>query len=112
MKVRQSVSVTSELGDSNNLASFNGESRADSHSDLKVDSISVCVAFFCCCFFRNTHFLPPFVCAELQPVIKRPPAHTRKRACVSTQHPHTYACALALITVASQPTVLELAEGH
>lgn len=48
MKVRQSVSVTSELGDPNNLASFDGEIRAKPSSTLGVELFSLSDPFLEC----------------------------------------------------------------
>lgn len=65
MKVRQSVSVTSELGDPNNLASFNGELREQTHflflhCDIKVDAPECLNLMFspshpCIFMIKNAH---------------------------------------------------------
>lgn len=98
MKVRQSVSVTSELGDQNNLALFNGENWVNwSSLAFRFGASSFCDERSTCKTFKD--MLPtstPFhtnknihahTTRALSPTHKYTQA---KKFCVSAEHPHTH----------------------
>lgn len=89
MKVRQSVSVTSDLGDQNNLALFDGEVSVKPlvifwfwhllfHDDLKVNP-----HVFHPRTQQSKHTLLSCACVKRQPIITRPQVRTLKDICVS-----------------------------
>lgn len=101
MKVRQSVSVTSELGDPNNLASFDGEIRA------KPVLGSQCSAFFT---FRSLFRMCidtfcPSLTALNRSLSSNAHQHAQGNTSASEQSTHTEACAFMHVAAASQPTV-------
>lgn len=107
MKVRQSVSVTSELGDPNNLALFNGESSGNPSSSLNFwfgsSTIfnSIKVNCFQSAFLTQT--LSTFTPLHMNQKIHtnhahtlcptdyhHPPTSTHNERLVSAQHAHTH----------------------
>lgn len=127
MKVRQSVSVTSELGDQNNLASFDGEFRENSSStlDFWFGSSSVKVIFRSTGFSiwhkwhppshpptkhtkcTHTHFLLYPASIERQPITRPLVPHNEILLCQQHSAPtHTLlTCCGKYITAANQPTL-------
>lgn len=111
MKVRQSVSVTAELGNPNNLASFDGEVWLIFlrfhlwfilFDKAKFNGFPVCFRLTLSSFtllhitIRNTRktfnphrqFMSSSATTDWQPIITHPPACTTKELCVSTPtHP-------------------------